>query len=278
MYSSNYHSHSTFCDGRSPMEDFVRFALSAGLNKFGFSSHAPLPFHTSWSMNADDFDDYRIEFERLRLKYEDKIELFFGLEADYIERCTGAGDVFYKRHTFDYLISSVHYTDKIENNRYWSIDGPFDDFVKGLNQLHNGNIHAAVRRFFDISNQMIEQGGFDIVGHVDKIMMHAFKIKNFNIADDKYVNLMHQTLENIRRKGLLLEINTKSLHEHGFTYPHKHFFPIIKSMQIPLVLSSDCHYPHNIVAGFTKAIAELKKAGINELYELSAGKWKAIGI
>ena len=47
---TNYHSHSLYCDGRASMEDFVRFALSEGFTSYGFSSHAPLPFSTAWTM------------------------------------------------------------------------------------------------------------------------------------------------------------------------------------------------------------------------------------
>ncbi len=278
MYSSNFHSHNSFCDGSSSMEEFVCFALSEKLNKYGFSSHAPLPFHTSWSMNISDFSDYHREFLRLKKKYKGKIELYFGLEVDYIEGCTDANDNFYKSHQFDFLIGSVHFLDKTEDGIYWSVDGHYHDFQTGLNQLYEGDIVAAVRRFFDVSNQMIDKGGFDIVGHVDKIMMHALKFKNFSISDKYYQDLMQQTFENIRRRGLLLEINTKSLIEFGYTYPHKHFFSIIKEMKIPLVLNSDCHYTNKITDGFALALAELKKSGIKELFEFSEGKWCSVGI
>ena len=55
MILSNYHSHSTFCDGRSSMEEFVKFAIAKGVKRYGFSSHAPIPFETPWTMVADDF-------------------------------------------------------------------------------------------------------------------------------------------------------------------------------------------------------------------------------
>ena len=48
------------------MEDFVRFANSKGVKKYGFSSHAPLPFHTKWTMNEDDFPDYERGFIALK--------------------------------------------------------------------------------------------------------------------------------------------------------------------------------------------------------------------
>lgn len=66
---TNYHSHSLYCDGRAGMEDFVRFALSEGFTSYGFSSHAPLPFSTAWTMEWDIMDDYLSEFHRLKEKY-----------------------------------------------------------------------------------------------------------------------------------------------------------------------------------------------------------------
>ena len=85
---TNYHSHSLYCDGRASMEDFVRFALSEGFTSYGFSSHAPLPFSTAWTMEWDIMDDYLSEFHRLKEKYAGRIELYIGLEIDYLNEAS----------------------------------------------------------------------------------------------------------------------------------------------------------------------------------------------
>ena len=79
MNLTNYHSHSLYCDGRANMEDFIRFALSEGFTSYGFSSHAPLPFPTAWTMEWDCMDDYLAEFRRLKAKYAGQIELYIGV-------------------------------------------------------------------------------------------------------------------------------------------------------------------------------------------------------
>ena len=160
MYWSNYHSHCSFCDGRSTMEEFVKFAIQKGVKKYGFSSHAPLPFLTTWTMKSDDFDDYQTEFYRLKEKYKDKIELYFGLEVDYIDNCSSIENEFFKNKSFDYIIGSVHYLDKLNETDYWSIDGSFDEFDTGLKKLFSGDIRQATERFYEISVKMIEKGGF----------------------------------------------------------------------------------------------------------------------
>ena len=38
MNLTNYHSHSNFCDGKAPLEDFVKSAIAAGFTAYGVSS------------------------------------------------------------------------------------------------------------------------------------------------------------------------------------------------------------------------------------------------
>ena len=68
---TNYHSHSLYCDGRASMEDFVRFALSEGFTSYGFSSHAPLPFSTAWTMEWDRMND-RISSDKGKVCRKDR--------------------------------------------------------------------------------------------------------------------------------------------------------------------------------------------------------------
>jgi len=276
MYWSNYHSHNTFCDGRSSMEDFVKFALAKGVMKYGFSSHAPLPFNTFWNMKIDDFVDYQSEFHRLKLKYNSRIDLYLGLEIDYIHNFFEIQNKLFSTDNFDYLIGSIHYTDVLPDGNYWTIDGNFEDFKRGLNILFDGDIRAAARRFFEISSVMIQKGGFDIVGHFDKITLNGSRFKEFDVSESWYRNLVGEVLQQIKDKGLILEINTKSLHGKGITYPGIEFFPLINELDIPIVVNSDCHYPTTIIDGFVETYRALKQAGFKTMHQIVNGKWQPV--
>lgn len=276
MYWSNYHSHCIFCDGRSSMEEFVRFAITKGLKRYGFSSHAPLPFLTKWTMLEDDFADYQSEFNRLKTKYCNEIELFLGLEVDYIHNCSDIENEFFCDKTFDYLIGSIHYLDQLSENCYWTIDGDLAEFNEGLNSLYGGDIKLAVKRFYEISNFMIVKGGFDIVGHIDKIALNASHYKDFDHTAKWYQKLIGETLNLVKEKGLILEINTKSMFEKGITYPHQQFYRLINDLQIPIVVNSDCHYPTNVMDGFKATFRALKKAGFNTMQQLIGNSWQDV--
>jgi histidinol-phosphatase (PHP family) len=259
------------------MEEFVRFAIAKGLRKYGFSSHAPLPFLTKWTMLEDDFADYEMEFHRLKEKYAKEIELFIGLEVDYIHGCSDIKNSFFSDKKLDYTIGSIHYLDKLnDENEYWTIDGGFVEFDNGLNLLYGGDIRLATKSFFETTVLMIEKGGFDIVGHMDKITMHGLKYDNFKPQDNWFADLVTPVFELIKSKDLILEINTKSFTEKGLTFPHQHFFPLINEMGIKIVLNSDCHYPTNIADGFVPVSKLLKQAGFNSSQQLSENGWQSV--
>ena len=79
--------HSTYCDGKSELMDYVDQARKLNMISIGFSSHAPVPFPTKWCMKAERFDDYLINIEKIK-KLNSFIEIYKGLEVDFIPDVT----------------------------------------------------------------------------------------------------------------------------------------------------------------------------------------------
>jgi len=255
------------------MEDFIKFALAKNVRKYGFSSHAPLPFNTFWNMKLDDLDDYKNEFYRLKNKYSSQIDLYLGLEADYIHDFIDIKNQLYNLDDFDYLIASVHYMDRLPNGNFWTVDGNFTDFEGGLRTLFDGDIKLAVLRYFQITMAMIQKGGFDMVGHLDKIAMNGSKCKEFDKTASWYKQIVGETLEQIKKHNLILEINTKSVNTLGITFPDVQFYSLVHELKIPIVVNSDCHYPSSITEGFQLVYKNLQQTGFKTLSQLIKGNW-----
>lgn len=81
---TNYHTHSLYCDGSASIEDFVKEAIRQGFSSYGVSSHSPIPFDTCWNMNRGDLPAYLDEVHFIKKKYEGRIEIYCGLEIDYL--------------------------------------------------------------------------------------------------------------------------------------------------------------------------------------------------
>ena len=104
---TNYHSHCSFCDGKAPMEDFVEEAVRQGFAAYGISSHAPFPFPARWTLEAERMAAYLAEIDRLKAAYADRIELYAGLEIDYLNEQSNPASDYFQKLPLDYRIGSV---------------------------------------------------------------------------------------------------------------------------------------------------------------------------
>ena len=220
---TNYHSHSLYCDGRAGMEDFVRFALSEGFTSYGFSSHAPLPFSTAWTMEWDIMDDYLSEFHRLKEKYAGRIELYIGLEIDYLNEASNPSIARFRELPLDYRIGSVHllYNDKGE---VVDVDVSADTFKTIVDGHFCSDLEHVVRLYYGRLTRMLELGGFDIVGHADKMHYNAACYRPGLLDEPWYDELVRAYFADIARRGYQVEVNTKAYHDLGTFYPNERYF------------------------------------------------------
>lgn len=270
---TNYHSHSLYCDGRANMEDFIRFALSEGFTSYGFSSHAPLPFSTAWTMEWDAMDDYLAEFHRLKAKYAGQIELYIGLEIDYLNEESNPSVVRFRELPLDYRIGSVHllYDDKGE---IVDVDVTADKFCRVVDKHFNGDLVRVVHLYYDRLMRMVELGGFDIVGHADKMHYNASAYHPGLLDESWYDALIQEYFDAIARKGYIVEINTKSYLELGTFYPNERYFPVLLEKGIRVQVNSDSHYPERINNGRLQALAVLQASGYHTVTEMYNNEWK----
>ena len=279
MQLSNYHSHCTFCDGRSTPEDFVKFAISHGFRAYGFSSHSPLPFETFWNMSKDDMPEYLAEINRLKTKYSDRLEIYTALEIDYREETDNPSIAYCPELPLDYRIGSIHFlpiSEHLCEENMVCIDGSFTDYKASLDHYFEGDIRKLVARYFDSTMKMIQAGGIDIVGHMDKIYMNGHKCEGFSFDADWYQEPFRATLDLIAEKGLMIEVNTKNLVKKQQLFPRKEYLGLLKEMNIPVMVNSDCHYPDLVNDGREEAFKLLKEIGFTTTRELVKGTWQDI--
>lgn len=270
-----YHSHCLYCDGRARMEDFVRFAISEGIPSYGFSSHAPLPFSTAWTMEWDRMDDYLAEFARLKRKYADRIELIVGLEIDYLNDESQPASPCFQRLPLDYRIGSVHllYTPKGE---IIDIDTPADVYRKLVDTYFGGDIESVVRLYYSRLRRMVEVGQFDILGHADKMHYNASRYRPGLLDEPWYDTLVREYLAEAVRRNYIIEVNTKSYRDLGTFYPNERYFPFLRELGARVQVNSDAHYPDRVSYGRREAMTALRKAGFEALTEWRGGGWTQV--
>ena len=273
MNLTNYHSHCSFCDGKAPLEDFVKSAIAAGFTSYGVSSHAPLPFETRWTLPGEKVEDYLKEIVRLKEKYAGEIELYAGMEIDYLNDRQNPSIPYFQNLPLDFRIGSVHmiYTDSGE---IIDTDTNPENFHRLLELHFQGDLRRMVECYLDASIRMVEAGGFDFVGHADKISYNASVCDPEVLEKEWFRKRLYDYFAYIAERGLMMEVNTKAFLTKGCFFPQRRHFPVLKELGIPLIVNSDAHRPELVNAGRMEALQALKEAGFQTVMELKAGKWK----
>lgn len=277
MNLTNYHSHCSFCDGRAPLEEFVEEAIRQGFYSYGVSSHAPLPFPTRWTMEWGQMEAYLDEFNNLRQKYADEIELYVGLEIDYLNEESNPSVARFTELPLDYRIGSVHLLYDAAGEVV-DIDCSPAVFKERVDRHFNGDVLRVVRMYFDRLFRMVELGGFDILGHADKMHYNASCYHPGLLDEPWYEALMKDYFSLVASRGYLVEINTKAYDSLGTFYPNSRYWELMKEYQIKVLVNSDAHYPERINAGRMEALRLLQAKGFATVAELHQGSWREVPI
>ncbi|MCL2290546.1 MAG: histidinol-phosphatase [Bacteroidetes bacterium] len=273
----NYHTHTHFCDGKENMRFFVEKAIELQFNHLGFSPHAPILDLYDFTLTADEIPAYLKEVEYYQKHYP-QIQIFKGMECDFIPEVTK--DFSYYKNTFnlDYIIGGVHLIKVPNSDDIWFIDGPrretYDD---GIARFFNHDIKKAVTCFWEQTYEMIETQKIDIIAHVDKIKMHN-QNRFFKEDEGWYRKLVDHAIELIVKNHLIVEINSRGIYRlrcDSF-YPSDYILEKLAKAKAPIVISSDAHKAEELPLYYEEAKAKLQSFGIDTLFVLEDKAWHPV--
>lgn len=253
----NLHSHTQFCDGRAEMAAFVDEAVKRGFTHYGFSPHSPVPIESPCNMKREDVPAYISEYRRLKSLYADRITLYASMEIDYLGDEWGPSHPYFDSVPLDYRIGSVHFIPS--DYGYIDVDGSFENFKVKMQRYFHDDIRHVVETFYSRSRMMLDAGGFDIIGHFDKIGHNAGHYRDGIESESWYRKLVYDLMDMIIEKGVTVEINTKAWSDHHRMFPGTAWIPYLLQHNVPIVVNSDAHYPHLIDASRDAAFAMLGK-------------------
>ncbi|MCR5494616.1 MAG: histidinol-phosphatase [Treponema sp.] len=265
MLKTNYHTHTSFCDGKGKPEEIIAEAINKGFDILGFSSHSMYPFASSWHIAPREFENYTKAVRAGAKKYQDKIKVLCGFEADYVPGLTCPDFDLYYRTQPDFLIGSVHYI-FTEKGRL-AVDYNAESLQKKIQELFNGNAKEMTIRYFELQREMLSKGNFTIIGHADLVRKNNGKLNMFSENDSWYREEIKLTADAIKKAGVIAEINTGAISRGTMNdvYPSHEFLSLLQERGVPVTLSSDSHQPANLDAAFDRALEAAVKAGYREL-------------
>ncbi|MFP4179539.1 MAG: histidinol-phosphatase HisJ [Spirochaetaceae bacterium] len=276
---TNYHTHSSFCDGKGQLEDYVKYAISRGFHALGFSGHAPLPFPNDWTMNEENLSTYIREVLALKERYRDSLEICLGLETDYLDKKHNPAHPKYKALGLDYQIGSVHHLYSPERTEFLQVDYTKEELELLLKDTFDKDIKALVSTYYRMVREMVQTGGFEILGHLDLVKKQNRGNVYFDETEKWYKREIEKTLETVAETDVILEINTGAM-ARGYTaepYPSPWIIDRAAELKIPVTINSDAHRPEWLDYGFEEAENLARAAGYSSKIVYTEGEWREIG-
>lgn len=270
MILSDIHVHTTYCDGKSTVDEIVKKAISMNMTSIGFSSHENVSFDPLYCMSIENTKKYIDDVNAAKNKYKDKIQIYLGTEKDYL------GTKF--DYNFDYTIGSVHYF-KIGDN-YYAYDLDPDEMIKVVSDFFDGDYMKYVKMYYEDVCKMAEARSFDVVGHLNLVTKFNSGNKFFDENSKEYQSIAYEAIKTVSKHCDIFEMNTGAI-SRGYTkvpYPDSFMLKCIKDIGAKIVVTSDSHIKDTLCFKFDECIEILKSVGYESVVILSDGKFVEKGI
>ncbi|PID82326.1 MAG: hypothetical protein CSB16_01815 [Clostridiales bacterium] len=230
---ADYHTHTTYSDGKGSIEDNVKAAIDAGLNEIGISDHGFS--HMFYGIKRSDRNEIKSEIKRLRNKYPN-ITIYDSIEANILGP---SGKIDLKESEisdFDKVLCGYHFGSAPK-----SLSDVYMHLVNNIYRLTGLLKKTAVKLNTKALVNAVRKNNIDILVHP---------------GDKGPVNIVPIAKE-CEKKKVIMEINERH------TYLTEEQLIEIKDMNLNFVISSDAHIPSR-VGKVPSCMYRVEKSGLNK--------------
>ena len=240
---TNYHTHTTWCDGAATPREMVDAAIAKGFDAIGFSSHAMLPGDMlEWPLTTEKLPRYAAEIRSLADEYAGRIDIRLGVEADYLPCEVLPSKAVYASAGLDYMIGSIHFL-RAPDGAIANVDKSPESFVEDVKAHYGGDSRAFAQAYFAAERAMVREFDFDIVGHPDLLRKFNNRLHWLDEDAQWYRAELEATAEAIAASGKIVEVNTGGISRGWMddAYPSPLFRDMLRSRGVRFILSADAH-------------------------------------
>ncbi len=250
----SYHNHTALCrHAYGECEEYVREAISAGFEFFGFSCHSPHFFSSGYEspirMLPSELEGYVDTVLSLRHKYRDYLRVGLGLEYDYYRPSFDKDIAAYRAAGIEYLILGQHFTDD-------------ESAPESFNSYHETCSESGLAAYTDSVIEALRTNLISYIAHPDCF---------FFVGDTEFYEMQTDRLicEAVKY-GVPLEINAFGL-SRGRHYPSRRFFERAAALGARCVLGIDAHTPERVYVEreLQRTLEFCRELGITPLDEIS---------
>lgn len=256
MISFQYHTHTTFCDGKNSPMEMAESAARRGLTALGFSGHSYFPLDPQGTLDRDPAP-YRRAVEQVRQWFAGTMEVFCGVEQDLYSPGDGS--------EFEYAIGSVHFLKK--GDIFCPIDLSPPQLRQGVKDLYDGDPYAMAEDYYKAVASLPDRTAARIVGHFDLITKFLDRDPLFDPLHPRYLAAAYGAMDRLLSAGMLFEINTGAISRgwRGTPYPHKALLRYLQSHGGRILPGTDSHQADTVDFGLDLVEALARETGFSRV-------------
>lgn len=239
----DYHIHALGHRGGSysgeGLEEYFAAAVNQGITEIGLSDH---------NYYLDGVDPQVVREAAARFP---GLQVRLGLEFDYRKGWEPELAAQAVTYDFDYLIGSVHHIGE------WMFD--WDD-PEQLAQYDLWEIPDFYNAYFNLIENVVGAGLFDIVGHLDLCKVFGYR------PSGAVFPFAQKAMEAIARSGMVVEVNTAGLRKPcEEIYPAEELLVKCFDLNIPVTMGSDAHEAEQVGMDLARARELMLSVGYRKL-------------
>ena len=238
--SGDHHIHTKLCNHASgEMEDYVRAAVSRGLQSMTFLEHLEcgLIYEQQIWLTPELFAQYFEEGFRLKKKYAGQIEVRLGVEIGWNALAADELLAALARFPFEHRGLSCHFY--FDGSRHLNMLSSRQEHIDALIEVGADKVLEA---YFASLIEACGEIPCDKLCHLDAALRHLPDIR----LNARHQAQISQLLELLRGKGIALEVNTSGYAVRPAPYPGAEIIRRAAAMGIALIPGSDAHHPEQV--------------------------------
>lgn len=267
MLRSNFHTHTTFCDGSNTAEEMLCRALDLGFVALGFSSHVDPGIPMDW-------EAYSAEVCRLQFEHAGQIDVLLGAELDNLwdrSHCPGA----------EYVIGSTHYIPvPDEEPLAGCVDYEPEVIERCCREFFGGDWYALTRAYYAFEAQVVDRTRCTFVGHFDLVTRFNDQLHAFDEGDPRYLRPALEAMEHLVAQGAPFEINCGAFNRgrKAELYPRRTLLRALHDFGGEILITSDAHQRELLAGGFETAVERAMECGFTHVNVLGHDAFGQVGM
>lgn len=252
MIKANFHTHTTYCDGKNTPEEMVLAAIRLGMTAIGFSGHSYSKYEL-YGMKPETCAAYRAEVLQLKEKYRKEITILLGIELDATSDPLD--------YPYDYVIGSIH--GFFKDGHYLCVDESEETMLRSVTNHYQGDYYAYAADYYRTLADTVLKHDPTFIGHFDLVTKFNEGWKYFDESHPRYQKAALDALNTLIKSGKPFEINTGAISRGYRTtpYPAPFILKAIHALGGKIILSGDSHACDGLLCGYEKATELAKSCG-----------------